>query len=244
MPKKERNFSQIKHSQVDQLIRLGISFHFGISELAYKESIPDIPPQPPGKYAKQFPVPVLVDPRLTLGQCAQIAHMKERLSGTSGASLLKGKECNGFSDIPYWIWCGVDVKGWSGKMKKLHAGRRWINATEGTFFLYAAMLTYSFYYLMNPVYFTCPGTQYIEEAGKVSCVILEKSIKNQLIDGLGLGWFGIGWVAEKQYHENPASIFQLNSSSTDFFLDRLGSPVYCAWPPHFDWSRVSVSEEQ
>jgi hypothetical protein len=236
MSTEERRFEQIKRSQTDQLIRLGIPRLLGISETDYRECVPDVPPQPPGKHGKRFPTPVLVDPRLTLGQCARIGGIAERLSGTPGAFLLQVHECVGFSAQPYWIWCGVVQKGLAGAMKMTHVGSRWISATEGVYYIFAIRL--DLIEMQND--FTCPGTQYTDEAGSERGCFLEKDLKSTVLTGLGLGML----LGRQQQEENPGSLFQLNPTPIRSTLVEWPSQsVYCAWPPQFDWSGVPKREE-
>ena len=171
---------QVRRVQSDLLVRLGFPAALGVSEAEYREAVPPLPPRPPGTHAERFPLPVLVEPRLTLRECLQRSRVAEFLSKTGGDSLLEASEAAPFGAGPYWIWCnsGGPYQGKSvAEVKdRLPAGERWLTATECIFLAVQQRDR-----LRNQPLF-CAGSLFARAGEPQTAVVLEPSAVGVTID--------------------------------------------------------------
>jgi|GEM_PF-6903567 len=213
-----------KKTQVERLIRMGFDSSVGTSDIDYEASIPEMPPRPLGNGQTRLTFPVLVEPRLTLGQCLQIAEIEESLTGTAEARFLLAKECVEFSEEPYWIWCGIYSKSAEKALGRSQSGTRWITATEGVFLAlhYRGVLE-----LRDHI--TCLGSRYIDGDEGEKVVVVEATLREQVVDRLAFGL-----VSRVFRKEKPGAGLRMASLPIKGFLQCARDPVACAWPSGLD----------
>ena len=226
------NAEDVRATQIDKLVHQGFPNAIGCTEAEYRQSVPQLPPPPPGKHGKKFPLPVLVEPRLTLEQCVEKTGIGDFLTNFGGECLLEKKEVEQFSRGPYWVWCncGTPYLGKSvAQMKdRLPAGERWLTATECVF-----LAAHHPDRLSNQSLF-CPASLFTRDTELDTVVILEPSIVGLTIDSASVnnshpryGCASCAWPPNFQWAGIPepvteeTDIIEIGSPRLDNVLDTL-----------------------
>ena len=162
------------------LVRLGFPAAAAGADPSYGESVPPLPPRPPGRHGERFSLPVLIEPRLTLKVCLQKSRIAEFLSKSGGDRLLEARDAAPFAAGPYWIWCntGAPYRGKSVAEVRdlLPPGERWLTATECVFLaIHHRDLLHD-----QPVF--CAGSLFSREAEFDTAILLEPSAIGLTVD--------------------------------------------------------------
>ncbi len=225
----DTRYSQIKHLLEKQVTKL-----LDFSENEFVSQIPPLPPAPPANHGKVLRFPVLIEPRLTLKQCLNISTIQNGLQTRPATDLLEKKECRIFSKHPYWLWCGfLTNRNQARILTTPFPGYRWVTASEGVFFL---MHLWEDIHLEQRE-FTCPASMF-KDNQKVDQFLTLEMTKKTFMESLG---FEIN-LRTNEPDQSPIAKMRLTYTKRDL-LGFENTPLFCAWPPDFDWKTAPEVEE-
>ena len=228
------NPEQIRKIQTELMLDKNVPKLLGISDNEFVSLITQLPAAPPGSHGKVFHFPVLVEPRLILAQCLEISTIQNGLKANAGNDLVEKKECLGFSQYPYWLWCGfLTNKNQARIITSPFPGNRWVTASEGIFFLMYWWEEIN----LEQREFTCPASNF-KNAQRIDQFLTFELTKKTFMENLGLE---INLRTNEPDH-SPIIKMQLTSSARDL-LGFDCPTLFCAWPPDFDWSNAPAAEE-
>jgi len=229
-PLEEADPEAAKRTQADRLILHRFDKVLGIPPDTYRASIPDVPGPPSGDHRRRFPIPVLIDPRLTFADTLRIARIRWTLRGPASDELLGKREALDYASDPYWIWVGVYQQTVKKALQSPIPGGRWLTATEGVFLLLHHRNWAS--YSSSGISF--PGSAYSVESGDRVVPAVHESAGDLLKDV-----FDFGFASQVLRKDAPGVGLRVEAEPIDAALTGASNPAGCAWPPDFDWNSIT-----